>query len=105
MLAVAPAAALIMKIGSRINVANPSLYGKLRKEPRRDGLSTIEAAGMVLSRLERRPDIETELNATFQRMLKQYRAVQADMPELAPKPKKRDYRRPENRRGKKSLQS
>ena len=85
--------------------ANPSLYGKLRKEPRRDGLSTIEAAGMVLSRLERRPDIETELNATFQRMLKQYRAVQADMPELAPKPKKRDYRRPENRRGKKSWQS
>lgn len=85
--------------------AHPSLYGKLRKEPRRDGLSTIEAAGMVLSRLEGRAEIETELNATFQRMLKQYRAVQADMPELAPKPKKRDYRRPENRRGKKSLRS
>jgi len=31
--------------------------------------------------------------------------VQSSMPELAPKPKKRDYRRPENRRGKKSLQS
>ncbi|EKS39984.1 tRNA-uridine aminocarboxypropyltransferase [Afipia clevelandensis] len=78
----------------------PSLYGKLRKEPRRDGLSTIEAAGMVLSRLEGRPEIETELNATFQRMLAQYREVQSSMPELAPKPKKRDYRRPENRRGK-----
>ncbi|NGX95172.1 MAG: DTW domain-containing protein [Candidatus Afipia apatlaquensis] len=85
--------------------SHPSLYGKLRKEPRRDGLSTIEAAGMVLSRLEGRADIETELNATFQRMLTQYRAVQSSMPELAPKPKKRDYRRPENRRGKKSLQS
>lgn len=85
--------------------ANPSLYGKLRKEPRRDGLSTIEAAGMVLSRLEGRAEIETELNATFQRMLTQYRAVQSSMPELAPKPKKRDFRRPENRRGKKSLQS
>ncbi|HAO44223.1 MAG TPA: DTW domain-containing protein, partial [Afipia sp.] len=80
--------------------AQPSLYGKLRKEPRRDGLSTIEAAGMVLSRLEGRAEIETELNATFQRMLTQYRAVQATMPELAPKPKKRDFRRPENRRGK-----
>ncbi|MBR2119950.1 MAG: tRNA-uridine aminocarboxypropyltransferase [Pseudomonadota bacterium] len=78
----------------------PSLYGKLRKEPRSDGLSTIEAAGMVLSRLEGRAEIETELNATFQRMLTQYRAVQSSMPELAPKPKKRDYRRPENRRGK-----
>lgn len=85
--------------------AQPSLYGKLRKEPRRDGLSTIEAAGMVLSRLEGRAEIETELHATFQRMLTQYRAVQSSMPELAPKPKKRDYRRPENRRGKKSLQS
>lgn len=85
--------------------AQPSLYGKLRKEPRRDGLSTIEAAGMVLSRLEGRAEIETELNATFQRMLTQYRAVQSSMPELAPKPKKRDFRRPENRRGKKSLQS
>jgi hypothetical protein len=29
-------------------------YGRLRREPR-DGLSTIEAAGMLLSRLERRP--------------------------------------------------
>lgn len=80
--------------------ARPSLYGKLRKEPRSDGLSTIEAAGMVIGRLEGRSDIETTLSATFQRMLAQYRNVQATMPELAPKPKKRDYRRPENRRGK-----
>ncbi len=83
--------------------AHPSLYGKLRKEPRSDGLSTIEAAGMVLGRLEGRPEIESTLNATFQRMLAQYRDVQTTMPELAPKPKpkpKRDYRRPENRRGK-----
>ncbi|KAJ8136219.1 hypothetical protein OY671_010568 [Metschnikowia pulcherrima] len=78
----------------------PSLYGKSRKEPRSDGSSTIEAAGMVLSRLEGRAEIETELNATFQRMSTQYRAVQSSMPESAPKPKKRDYRRPENRRGK-----
>ncbi len=80
--------------------AHPSLYGKLRKEPRRDGLSTIEAAGMVLAKLEGRAEIETTLNATFQRMLARYKAVQSTMPELAPKPKKRDYRRPENRRGK-----
>ena len=85
--------------------AKPSLYGKLRKEPRQDGLSTIEAAGMVLARLENRPEIETKLNATFQRMLTQYRDVQTTMPELAPKPKKRDYRRPENRRGKKYASS
>ena len=51
----------------------PSRYGKLRREPRRDGLSTIEAAGMLLSRLERRPDIEENLTASFERMLARVR--------------------------------
>jgi DTW domain-containing protein len=74
--------------------ARPSLYGKLRKEPRRDGLSTIEAAAMLLAGLEKRPDIEATLNASFERMLMKYREAQAVLPELAPKPKpKRDYRR------------
>lgn len=81
--------------------SKPSAYGKLRREPRSDGLSTIEAAGMILSRLEGRGNIETELNACFERLLTRYREVQSTMPELAPKPKpKRDYRRPQNRRGK-----
>jgi DTW domain-containing protein YfiP len=74
--------------------AKPSAYGKLRREPRRDGLSTIEAAAMLLAALEKRPDIEATLNAGFERMLAKYREAQAEMPELAPKPKpKRDYRR------------
>jgi DTW domain-containing protein YfiP len=71
----------------------PSRYGHLRKEPRRDGLSTIEAAGLVLGALERRPDIPAALNANFERMLARYREVQREMPELAPKPKKPDFRR------------
>src|SRR3982075_2630328 len=72
----------------------PSLYGKLRREPRRDGLSTIEAAAMLLAALEKRPDIGATLNASFERMLAKYREAQSSMPELAPKPKpKRDYRR------------
>ena len=71
----------------------PSRYGKLRKEPRSDGLSTIEAAAMLLSALEKRPDIAETLNGSFERMLARYREVQAEMPELAPKPKKKDYRR------------
>jgi tRNA-uridine aminocarboxypropyltransferase len=71
----------------------PSAYGKLRKEPRQDGLSTIEAAATVLSALEKRPDIAATLNESFERMLARYRQVQATMPELAPKPKKRDFRR------------
>jgi DTW domain-containing protein YfiP len=74
--------------------AQPSRYGKLRKEPRRDGLSTIEAAAMLLASLERRPEIAETLTASFDRMLAKYREAQSVLPELAPKPKpKRDYRR------------
>ncbi|HEY3793620.1 MAG TPA: tRNA-uridine aminocarboxypropyltransferase [Bradyrhizobium sp.] len=77
-----------------LNPAHPSRYGKLRREPRRDGLSTIEAAAMLLAGLEKRPDIAETLHASFERMLVKYREAQSTMPELAPKPKpKRDYRR------------
>jgi DTW domain-containing protein YfiP len=51
----------------------PSRYGVLRREPRGDGLSTIEAAAMLLARLERKPEIETALHATFERLLARYR--------------------------------
>jgi len=78
--------------------SHPSRYGKLRREPRRDGLSTIEAAGLVLSRLEGRPDIAETLNSTFMQMLKRYREAIEEQPSLAPKPRpKRDFRR--RRRG------
>jgi hypothetical protein len=74
----------------------PSRYGELRREPRHDGLSTIEAAGMLVAALEGRPDIAETLNASFERMLARFRQVQATHPELAPRPKprpKRDLRR------------
>jgi DTW domain-containing protein YfiP len=58
-----------------LNPKQPSRYGKLRREPRSDGLSTIEAAAMLLTRLERRPEIETALNASFERLLARYRAT------------------------------
>ncbi|MEJ1161861.1 tRNA-uridine aminocarboxypropyltransferase [Prosthecomicrobium sp. N25] len=51
----------------------PSLYGRLRKEPRREGLSTLEAIAFVLSRLEGRPEIETRMLSTFRRMLQRFR--------------------------------
>jgi tRNA-uridine aminocarboxypropyltransferase len=73
---------------------HPSRYGKLRREPRRDGLSTIEAAALILSSLEGRPDIADGLNASFARMLTRYRQVQEEQPSIAPKPRpKRDFRR------------
>ena len=72
----------------------PSRYGQLRREPRQDGLSTIEAAAMLLAALEKRPDIAATLNGSFERMLARYLEVQGTMPELAPRPRpKRDFRR------------
>jgi len=72
----------------------PSRYGKLRREPRRDGLSTIEAIAMVLSRLEGRPDIGSTLDASFARMLQRYQEVQGEQPSIAPRPRRRrDFRR------------
>ncbi len=74
--------------------SRPSRYGKLRREPRRDGLSTLEAAAMLLARLENRPEIAATLHASFERMLARYREVQTELPALLPKPRpKRDFRR------------
>ncbi len=53
----------------------PSRYGGLRREPRRDGLSTIEATALLLSRLEARPELERELAASFAKLLERYRAA------------------------------
>jgi DTW domain-containing protein len=77
-----------------LNPKQPSRYGRLRREPRSDGLSTIEAAAMLIAGLEKRPEIAATLNASFERMLARYREVQESSPELAPRPKpRRDFRR------------
>ena len=71
---------------------HPSAYGALRREPRRDGLSTLEAAAMLVAALERRPEIAATLRAAFERMLARFREVQRSHPELAPRPKSRQHR-------------
>ena len=53
----------------------PSRYGALRREPRRDSLSTLEAAAMLLGKLDRNPAIEAALLTSFDRLLERYRAV------------------------------
>jgi DTW domain-containing protein YfiP len=52
-----------------------SRYGRLRREPRSDGLSTLEAAAILLARLEDKPEIEATLIASFERLLARYRAL------------------------------
>jgi DTW domain-containing protein YfiP len=67
---------------------HPSRYGRLRREPRRDGLSTIEATALLLGRLEHRPEIEDTLGASFMRMLARVRqhgtVAQGAAPPAAP---------------------
>jgi hypothetical protein len=46
-----------------------SRYGRLRREPRREALSTLEAAGLVLKHLEGDPEIEARLLAALDRLL------------------------------------
>src|SRR5262249_47591779 len=66
----------------------PSRYGKLRREPRSDGLSTIEAAAMLLARLEGKPEIAAAANARFERLLARYRKARPAAP-----PRPRPWRR------------
>jgi DTW domain-containing protein YfiP len=78
-----------------LNPHNPSLYGKLRREPRREALSTIEAAALTLARIERKPDIEKTLGGVFGKMLDKYRAAVAEGLISSPKPSAK--RRPPRR--------
>jgi tRNA-uridine aminocarboxypropyltransferase len=70
----------------------PSLYGELRREPRRAALSTIEAAAFLLSRLEDDPSLERRVLAPFEALLQRYRAV-AGRPPAHPPDRRRLARR------------
>ena len=70
-----------------LNPRAASLYGKLRREPRREALSTIEAAALTLARLDRKPEIEKFLGGVFAKLLDKYRAALAQGLIGAPKPK------------------
>jgi DTW domain-containing protein YfiP len=82
-----------------LNPQSPSLYGKLRREPRREALSTIEAAAVAIAGLENKPAIEANLRKSFSAMLDKYRAALAAglvAPEVKAKVAgaKKDWRRP-----------
>ena len=53
----------------------PSRYGRLRKEPRAEALSTIESCALALGKMDRRgAELRPHLEGAFQRMLDAYRA-------------------------------
>lgn len=51
----------------------PSLYRELRREPRRECLSTLEALGQSLTALGEDPKVEAQLLEVFKSLLEKYR--------------------------------
>lgn len=53
--------------------AQPSQYGKLRREPRRECLSTLESVAEALEHIEKNPSAAEELRTRFKAMLEAHR--------------------------------
>lgn len=58
-----------------LNPLRPSLYGRLRKEPRRECLSTIESVAEALDALGEDPAVCETLRAHFAALLRKYQTV------------------------------
>ncbi len=52
-----------------------SMYGDLRREPRRECLSTIESVAEALEVLGEKPEVPASLRASFGELLKRFRAL------------------------------
>jgi DTW domain-containing protein len=63
----------------------PSLYGRLRREPRRESVSTLEATGQALVALGESDEVQERLLVPFRALLT--RAQQSNRPSAAPLPK------------------
>lgn len=53
----------------------PSLYGNLRREARRDALSTLEAVALTLSALEDDPGVRERVLGPFRELLRRAKAA------------------------------
>lgn len=72
----------------------PSLYGKLRREPRRECLSTLEAIGLTLTELGEAPEVEQSLLASFGRQLEAVKASGLYKGEAPRRPRPRGPKKP-----------
>lgn len=69
--------------------AKPSIYGRLRAEPRREFVSTLESVAAALSLCGEAPEIEAGLERVFRTLVQRVRDA-----ELIPKAAARPARRP-----------
>ncbi|HKU95267.1 MAG TPA: tRNA-uridine aminocarboxypropyltransferase [Vineibacter sp.] len=65
-----------------LNPQAPSLYGNLRREPRRESVSTLEAAASALAHLEGQPELADTLAAPMRLLLKKVRAQAPQRPRV-----------------------
>ncbi len=56
-----------------LNPQHPSRYGRIRREPRREALSTLEAAALLLKHLDGGPEIEAALLSALDRLVAEAR--------------------------------
>jgi len=57
-----------------LNPATPSRYGHLRREPRKEALSTIESVALAMGKVDPKgPAIRAHLEEGFQRMLEEFK--------------------------------
>lgn len=65
--------------------AAPSRYGRLRKEPRAEAVSTIESCALALEKMDRQgPAVRAHLEGAFQRMLDEYKSRKISSPPAKP---------------------
>ena len=67
-----------------LNPAQPARLGRVRREPRREALSTLEAAALVLRRAESGPEAADALIAALDRLLAEVRPTATSSPAPAP---------------------
>jgi DTW domain-containing protein YfiP len=64
----------LLKLGRiALRPRQPSIYGKMRREPRREHVSTLEAVGAALTGLGEDPAIEAELTRLMRTMVQRVR--------------------------------
>ncbi len=77
----------------QVTPKEPSIYGKLREEPRREFVSTLEAVGAALTACGETPSIEADLRRAFRTMIQRARDAGLGAPAprrpVAPKPRSR----------------
>ena len=65
-----------------LNPQQRSRFGRIRREPRREALSTLEAVALLLKHLDGKPEIEAALEDTLDRLLASARPTRGEYKRL-----------------------